>query len=69
MGRYHSTQLIKETVGTLQEALQLEVLITVIVVILMLLNLRSSILVSSVLPVAVLMCFIAMKYFGVDAKS
>ncbi len=65
---YDRTQLINETVGTLQEALQLEVLITVIVVILMLLNLRSSILVSSVLPVAVLMCFIAMKYFGVDAN-
>lgn len=65
---YDRTQLINETIGTLQEALQLEVLITVIVVILMLLNLRSSILVSSVLPVAVLMCFIAMKYFGVDAN-
>ena len=34
----------------------------------MLLNLKSSILVSSSLPVAVLMCFIAMKYFGVDAN-
>ena len=65
---YDRTQLINETIGTLQEALQLEVLITIIVVILMLLNLRSSILVSSVLPVAVLMCFIAMKYFGVDAN-
>lgn len=65
---YDRTHLIHETLGTLQEALQLEVLITVIVVILMLFNLRSSILVSSVLPVAVLMCFIAMKHFGVDAN-
>lgn len=65
---YDRTQLINETIGTLQEALSLEILITVIVVILMLLNLKSSILVSVTLPIAVLMCFIAMKYFGVDAN-
>ena len=65
---YDRTNLINETIGTLQEALTLEILITIIVVILMLLNLKSSILVSGTLPVAVLMCFIAMKYFGVDAN-
>ncbi len=65
---YDRTQLIKETIGTLQEALTLEIFITIIVVILMLLNLKSSLLVSGTLPVAVLMCFIAMKYFGVDAN-
>ncbi len=65
---YDRTQLINETIGTLQEALSLEILITVIVVILMLFNLRSSLLVSASLPVAVLMCFIAMRYFGVDAN-
>lgn len=65
---YDRTQLINETVGTLQEALTLEILITIIVVILMLLNLKSSFLVSASLPVAVLMCFIAMRYFGVDAN-
>ncbi len=65
---YDRTQLINETIGTLQEALTLEILITIIVVILMLLNLKSSVLVSGTLPVAVLMCFIAMKYFGVDAN-
>ncbi len=65
---YDRTQLINETVGTLQEALSLEILITVIVVILLLFNLKSSLLVSSTLPVAVLMCFIAMRYFGVDAN-
>ncbi len=65
---YDRTQLINETLGTLQEALSLEVLITIVVVILMLLNLPSSLLVSGTLPVAVLMCFIAMKYAGVDAN-
>jgi Cu(I)/Ag(I) efflux system membrane protein CusA/SilA len=65
---YDRTQLINETIGTLEEALTLEILVTIIVVILMLLNLKSSILISGTLPVAVLMCFIAMKYFGVDAN-
>lgn len=65
---YDRTQLIQETIGTLQEALSLEILITIIVVILMLFNLKSSLIVSSTLPVAVLMCFIAMRYLGVDAN-
>ncbi len=65
---YDRTELINETIGTLEEALKLEVLITIVVIILMLLNLRSSLLVSASLPVAVLMCFIAMRYFGVDAN-
>ncbi len=65
---YDRTDLINETLGTLEEALGLEILITIIVVILMLLNLRSSLLVAGSLPIAVLMCFIAMRYFGVDAN-
>ena len=65
---YDRTQLIQETIGTLEEALSLEVLITVIVVILMLFNLKSSLLVSGMLPVAVLMCFVAMRQFGIDAN-
>ena len=65
---YDRTLLIKETLGTLREALTLEILITIIVVVLMLLNLKSSLLVSGTLPLAVLMVFIAMRYFGVDAN-
>ena len=65
---YDRTQLIRETIGTLEEALTLEVLITIIVVILMLFNLKSSLMVSGTLPVAVLMCFVAMKQFGIDAN-
>ena len=65
---YDRTHLINETLGTLQEALGLEILITIIVVILMLLNLKSSLLVAGSLPIAVLMCFIAMRYFGVEAN-
>ncbi len=65
---YDRTGLIYETLGTLQKALGEEILITIIVVILMVMHLRSSVLVSGLLPLAVLMCFIAMKFFGVDAN-
>ncbi len=65
---YDRTGLIYETLGTLQSALTEEILITIIIVILMVMHLRSSILISGLLPIAVLMCFIAMKLFGVDAN-
>jgi Cu(I)/Ag(I) efflux system membrane protein CusA/SilA len=65
---YDRTGLIYETLGTLNDALIQEILITCIVVILMVMHLRSSVLIGGLLPLAVLMCFIAMKYFGVDAN-
>ncbi len=65
---YDRTQLIQETIGTLESALSHEVLITIIVVIALVLNLRASLLISSLLPVAVLMTFIIMRYAGVDAN-
>ena len=65
---YDRTKLIQETLGTLKEALTLEILITILVIIIMVFNLRASILISGLLPVAVLMVFIAMKLLGVDAN-
>lgn len=65
---YDRSQLIEETLETLEIALTDELLISVIVVIMLVLNLRASILISSLLPVAVLMTFIGMRYFGVDAN-
>ncbi|OSY87554.1 cation transporter [Tenacibaculum holothuriorum] len=65
---YDRTLLIQETLGTLNEALTLEILITILVIIIMVFNLRASVLISGLLPVAVLMVFIAMKFFGVDAN-
>lgn len=65
---YDRTGLIYETLGTLNTALAEEILVTIIVVILMLLHLRSSLLISGLLPLAVLLTFIAMKYFRVDAN-
>lgn len=65
---YDRSDLIYETLGTLEDALSLEILITILVVIVMVYNLRASFLISSLLPIAVLMVFIAMRYFGVDAN-
>lgn len=65
---YDRTELIVETLDTLNEALTLEILITILVIIIMLFNLRASILISGLLPVAVLMVFVAMKLFNVDAN-
>ncbi|MCG8651082.1 MAG: efflux RND transporter permease subunit, partial [Pirellulales bacterium] len=65
---YDRTGLIDETVATLSTALRDEIVITAIVILLFLLHVRSSIIVAITLPVAVLMSFIAMKAFGVDAN-
>jgi Cu(I)/Ag(I) efflux system membrane protein CusA/SilA len=65
---YDRTGLIYETLGTLNTALTEEVLVTIIVVIVLVMHLRSSVLISALLPLAILMCFIAMKLFGVDAN-
>ena len=65
---YDRTGLIYETLGTLNSALSQEILVTIIVVVIMLMHLRSSALIACLLPLAVLMCFIAMKIFRVDAN-
>lgn len=65
---YDRTGLIGETLGTLNQALYQQILITIIVVVLMVMHIRSSILISAMLPLAVLVTFIAMKLFGVDAN-
>lgn len=65
---YDRTGLIKETIGTLESALSHEILISIIVIIILVLNLRASLLISSLLPVGVLMTFIVMKWAGVDAN-
>jgi len=65
---YDRSGLIQETLGTLELALSHEILISILVVIVLVLNLRASVLISTLLPVGVLMTFILMKYFNVDAN-
>jgi len=65
---YDRSGLIVETLDTLREALSLEILLTIIVVIVMVSNFRAGLMVAGLLPLAVLMSFIAMKMFKVDAN-
>ena len=65
---YDRTGLIYQTLGTLSDAILQQILVTIIVVVVMVRHLRSSILISGLLPLAVLMCFIAMRTTGVDAN-
>ena len=65
---YDRTGLIYETLGTLNTALTEEILVTIIVVIVLVFHFRSSVLIGGLLPLAVLMCFIAMRTFRVDAN-
>ena len=65
---YDRSGLIQETLGTLEMALSHEVLISILVVIILVLNLRASILISTLLPVGVLMTFILMKLLNIDAN-
>lgn len=68
IGIYDRTELINETIATLSEALVHETLITIAIMVLFLLHFRASLVVAITLPMAVLMSFIAMKLFGVDAN-
>ncbi|MEE8105518.1 MAG: efflux RND transporter permease subunit [Planctomycetota bacterium] len=65
---YDRTQLIDETVNTLETALVEELWITIAVVLLFLLHMRSSLIIASTLPIAVLIAFIAMETLGVDSN-
>jgi len=65
---YDRSGLIHETLETLNGAITGEILVTIIVILLMVRHLVSSVLISGLLPLAVLMTFIAMRQFGVDAN-
>ena len=65
---YDRTGLIEETLGTLEHALRDEILVTILVVLLLVFHLRSSVLISGLLPLTVLLTFILMKRFGVQAN-
>lgn len=65
---YDRTGLIKETIGTLETSLSHEILICVIVIIVLVLNLRASVVIASMLPIAVLATFILMRYTGIEAN-
>lgn len=65
---YDRTELIHETLGTLNDALVQQILVTIIVVVVMVLHLRAALVISALLPLSVLSAFILMKLFEVDAN-
>ena len=65
---YDRSELIGETLQTLSTALYQQILITIIVVVVLLRDLRSSALISGLLPLGVLGAFIVMHATGVDAN-
>ncbi|VGO15567.1 Cation efflux system protein CusA [Pontiella desulfatans] len=65
---YDRTGLIYETLNTLNEAIVQQILVTIIVVLIMVMHLRSGLVISTMLPLTVLLCFIGMKLFNVQAN-
>ncbi len=65
---YDRTTLIEETLGTLSTSLYQQILITVVVVLVLLGNLRSSVLIAAILPLGMLGTFLVMRVTGVDAN-
>lgn len=65
---YNRSKLISETLTTLKDALVEELLITFLVVLFLLIQLRSSLIICIILPINILICFGAMKLFGIEAN-
>lgn len=65
---YDRSQLIDETLHTLNEAIFQQIGITILVILVMVGRIRSSLLISVILPIAVLGSFLLMRFFEVDAN-
>ncbi|MEW6074854.1 MAG: efflux RND transporter permease subunit [Candidatus Omnitrophota bacterium] len=65
---YDRTELIHRTIGTLREALILELIITMAVVVPFLAHIWAGIMICISLPFSVLLAYIAMYYLKVDAN-
>jgi len=64
---YDRTGLINETLFTLKETVVVEIIITILVILTFALPFRLSLMISLTLPLAVLISFILMKLFKIDA--
>ena len=65
---YDRTDIVKDTVATLKEALTEEALMASAVILIFLLHLRSTVSVLATLPLSVCLCFVLMYAFGVDSN-
>lgn len=65
---YDRTELIRATVKTLTDALSHEILITIAVILVFLLHIRTSVIVALALPVAVLLSFVFISFVPVEVN-
>jgi Cu(I)/Ag(I) efflux system membrane protein CusA/SilA len=65
---YDRTDIVKQTIDTLKEALFEELLMASAVIVIFMLHLRSTVSVIVTLPLSLGLCFILMYVFGVDAN-
>ena len=65
---YDRTGLILRSINTLKTALIQEIIITIFVICVFLLHFWGSIVISLVLPIGILIAFVLMRQFGVDAN-
>ncbi len=65
---YDRSDIVHETIDTLQEALLEEALVGGVIVIIFLLHLRSAATILPTLPLSVAMSFIVMYYLGIDSN-
>ena len=65
---YDRSDIVKETIGTLKEALLEEALMASAVIVIFLLHLRSTLSVVVTLPLSIALCFVLMYVFGVDSN-
>ena len=65
---YDRTGLIQRSINTLKTALIQEIIITIFVILVFLLHFWGSVVISLVLPIGILIAFIFMRQFGVDAN-
>ena len=65
---YDRTELIEKTIDTVYKALFEEIIITIVLILLFLLHIRSSIMVSLTLPLGVGISFILMRLLDIDSN-
>lgn len=65
---YDRTGLIERSINTLKSALTQEIIITIFVILVFLLHFWGSMVISAVLPIGILIAFIFMRLFNVDAN-
>jgi Cu(I)/Ag(I) efflux system membrane protein CusA/SilA len=65
---YDRTDIVRETVATLREALTEEALVVGVIIVIFLLHLRSALTILPTLPLSVAMSFVVMYMLGIDSN-